>query len=211
MTVRCRIKICGVTRPEDAVMAAEAGADAIGLVFHPPSRRCVSEAQAARIVAALPPLVSAVGLFLDADAAQVRRVRSAVPLDLLQFHGNESAAFCEQFGDRYIKAVGMAGGDAWAVAREHPAAAGLLLDGHPPGAAGGSGEAFDWHQSLPAEPRIIVAGGLRVDNVAEAVEAIRPWGVDCSSGVESAPGIKDRRSIAAFIEEVYRVERHPGD
>ncbi|WP_041382438.1 phosphoribosylanthranilate isomerase [Spiribacter curvatus] len=209
--MRCRVKICGVTTPEDAVMAAEAGADAIGLVFHPPSRRCVTVDQAARIVASLPPMVTAVGLFLDADAERVRDVISQVALDLLQFHGSETPGFCERFGHRYLKAIGMAGGDPWAVARDHPQAAGLLLDGHPPGAAGGSGEAFDWGQPLPGSHRIIVAGGLRVDNVAQAVQTIRPWGVDCSSGVESSPGIKDRRLVAAFIEEVHRVQRYSGD
>lgn len=211
MNVRCRVKICGVTRPDDAAMVAAAGADAIGLVFHEPSPRCVSLEQAGAIVAALPPMVTAVGLFLDADADAVARVLSTVSLDLLQFHGTEPAGFCERFGHRYIKAIGMAGGDPWAVADEHPRAAGLLLDGHPPGAAGGSGEAFDWGRPLPDSHPIIVAGGLRVDNVADAVQTTRPWGVDCSSGVESAPGIKDRRSVAAFIEEVYRVQRHSGD
>ena len=208
--MRTRVKICGVTRPEDAIAAAECGADAIGLVFHPTSPRCVDIDAARRITAALPALVSAVGLFLDADAARVGEVNAALPLDILQFHGSEPAAFCEQFGMRYIKAVGMAGGDPEAVARAHPNAAALLVDGHPPGAAGGSGQAFDWGRALPASHRIIVAGGLDAANVAEAIRSTTPWGVDCSSGVESAPGIKDRRRVAAFIDEVYRVERHPG-
>ncbi len=208
--MRTRIKICGITRAEDGVAAAELGADAIGLVFHQGSRRYVDVAEARHIVEALPPLVTAVGLFLDADESFVSDVTAGVPLDLLQFHGNESAAFCERFGYRYLKAVGMAGGDPRAVAEAHPRASGLLLDGHPPGAAGGSGESFDWGRELPDSHRIIVAGGLRADNVAEAIRSTTPWGVDCSSGVESAPGIKDRRRVAAFIEEVYRVERHSG-
>mgnify|MGYP001042430741 CR=1 FL=1 len=206
--MRTRIKICGVTRPEDGVTAAESGADAIGLVFYPKSPRAVSVAQAQAIVDALPPLVSAVGLFLDAQASDIEHISANVALDLLQFHGHESAQFCEQFQRRYIKAIGMAGGDPWAVAREHPNASGLLLDGHAPGAAGGSGEHFDWGQALPSSHRIIVAGGLGAHNVANAVELTQPWGVDCSSSVESAPGIKDGRKIAAFSEEVYRVQRH---
>lgn len=203
--MRTRIKICGITRPEDGVMAAEQGADAIGLVFYPPSVRHVEIEQAAEIAAAIPPLVSVVGLFLDASAAQVEDVLSAVPIDLLQFHGGESAEFCQQFSRRYIKSVGMAGGDPAAVAAEHPRALALLLDGHAPGAAGGSGHAFDWGRKLPVSHRIILAGGLHPENVREAIETIRPWAVDCSSGVESAPGIKDSSKIAAFTKEVHRV------
>ena len=206
--MRTRIKICGVTRPEDGQAAADNGADAIGLVFYPKSPRAVSVAQAQAIVRALPPLVSVVGLFLDAEADEVTQITRNVALDLLQFHGHESASFCEHFQRRYIKAIGMAGGDAWAVAQEHPHAAGLLLDGHAPGAAGGSGEHFDWDQALPVSHRIIVARGLGAHNVAQAIEQTQPWGVDCSSSVESAPGIKDGRKIAAFSEEVYRVQRH---
>lgn len=203
--MRTRIKICGITRPEEGVMAAEQGADAIGLVFYPPSPRHVSLTQAAAIAAVVPPLVSVVGLFLDASAEQVDAVLSAVSIDLLQFHGGESAQFCEQFGRRYIKSVGMAGGDPAEVAAAHPRALALLLDGHAPGAAGGSGDVFDWGRKLPTSHRIIVAGGLRPDNVVQAVKMIRPWGVDCSSGVESSPGIKDSSKLAAFTEEVHRV------
>ncbi|MDR9432406.1 MAG: phosphoribosylanthranilate isomerase [Spiribacter sp.] len=203
--MRTRIKICGIMRPEDAVIAADCGADAIGLVFHAASPRAIDVEKAQQIIAALPSLVSVVGLFLDAEAVKVNRILEQVALDTLQFHGHESAGFCEQFGRRYIKAVGMAGGDPWAVAQDHPHASGLLLDGHAPGAAGGSGEPFDWGQDLPTSHRIIVAGGLGPHNVAEAVRLTQPWGVDCSSSVESAPGIKDGRKIAAFSEEVYRV------
>ncbi len=206
--MRTRIKICGVTRPDDAVMVAEAGADAIGLVFHDASPRAVTVAQARAVIEALPALVNAVGLFLDADPERVKAILTEVPLDLLQFHGSEPAADCERHGRRYIKAIGMAGGDPWAVAAEHPRASALLLDGHAPGAAGGSGEAFDWGRELPTSHRIIIAGGLGPDNVARAVGQTRPWGVDCSSAVESSPGIKDDRKVSAFCEEVQRVERH---
>lgn len=190
------------------MLAADAGADAIGLVFHDPSPRAVSPERAREVIAALPPLVAAVGLFLDAEPKTVRDILDAVPLDVLQFHGNEPADYCTSFGRRYMKSVGMAGGDPWAVAAAHPRASALLLDGHAPGAAGGSGQVFDWGQSLPTSHRIIIAGGLGPDNVAEAVEKTRPWGVDCSSAVETAPGIKDGRKVAAFSEEVYRVQRH---
>jgi len=206
--VRTRIKICGITRVEDAIAAAEAGADAIGLVFYPKSPRYVSPALAREIIAALPVLTSSVGLFMDADADWVEGVLEAVPLDALQFHGSETAADCERYGRRYIKAVGMSGGDAHAVAAAHPNAAALLLDGHAPGQAGGSGETFDWRQPAPESHRVIVAGGLNADNVAQAVRDMHPWGVDCSSGVESAPGIKERRKLVAFSKEVYRVERN---
>lgn len=206
--MRTRIKICGITRVDDAIAAAEAGADAIGLVFYPKSPRYVTPEAAVEIIAALPVLTTSVGLFMDAEPDWVARVLQTVPLDALQFHGNESAAECERYGRRYIKAVGMAGGDAHAVAAAHPRAAALLLDGHAPGLAGGSGETFDWQQPVPETHRVIVAGGLKADNVAQAVQALHPWGVDCSSGVESKPGIKDRRKLVAFSKEVYRVERH---
>lgn len=205
--MRTRIKICGITQPEDGAAAAALGADAIGLVFHPPSPRAVDIGRARRIVDALPPFVCVVALFLDATADAVEEVVGALPVDLLQFHGHETAAFCTGFGRRYIKSVGMAGGDPDAAAAAHPAAAGLLLDGHAPGAAGGSGERFDWGRQLPAGRPLILAGGLTPENVGEAVRQAGPWGVDVSSGVESAPGIKDHQRIAAFIDEVNRVQR----
>ena len=208
--MRTRIKICGVMRPEDGVLAAEAGADAIGLVFYDRSPRYVSPERACKIIASLPPLVTAVGLFMDSEPDGVARVLDQVPLDLLQFHGAESAPDCERHGRRYIKAVGMAGGDPWAVAKQHPNALALLLDGHAPGAAGGSGQVFNWSQALPSSHRIIIAGGLGAGNVAEAIRQTHPWGVDCSSAVESSPGVKNGRKVAAFCEEVHRVERHTG-
>jgi phosphoribosylanthranilate isomerase len=196
-----RIKCCGMTRVEDAVLAAELGADAIGLVFTARSRRRVDIAQARAIVRALPPLVTTVALFMDEDAAFVDEVIAAVQPHLLQFHGAERDAWCAQFGRPYIKAVAMGeGSEALPRLRAFPGAAGLLLDGHGLGEAGGSGKAFDW-SLMPrdlAQP-LILAGGLHPGNVAEAIRIARPWGVDVSSGIESAPGIKDPARMRAFI------------
>jgi phosphoribosylanthranilate isomerase len=200
---RTRIKICGITRVEDALACAELGADAIGLVFYPPSPRAVSLAQARAIVAALPPFVSTVALFVDPDAAEVGAVLDAVRPDLLQFHGRETPDFCAGFGVRYLKALPVeAGCDLVQSAAVHAAAAGLLLDTPTP-AHGGSGTVFDWHLIPPAlRPRCVLAGGLHPGNVASAIRQIRPWAVDVSSGVEAGKGIKDADKVAAFIEEV---------
>lgn len=205
--MRTRVKICGLTREEDVIAAVEAGADAIGLVFHQASPRAVSISQAADLCRRVPAFVTVVGLFLDEDAAWMEEVLSAVPLDLLQFHGTESPAYCQSFGRRYIKALGMAGdGSVAAAVSEHGRAAGFVLDGHAPGEQGGSGRSFDWSRAarLGAGPWIL-AGGLRAENVAEAVTAARPYAVDVSSGVEQSPGIKDPDKIIAFIKEVSRV------
>lgn len=199
-----RIKCCGMTRVGDALLAAQLGADAIGLVFTARSKRQVTLAQAHEIVAALPPLVASVALFMDDEASLVRQVLDVVRPTLLQFHGNEGDAWCAQFGQPFLKAVAMGEGAA-ALPRlqQYPHAAGLLLDGHAAGAVGGSGQTFDW-SLLPrglAQP-LILAGGLRADNVGEAVRAVRPWAVDVASGVESAPGIKDPARLQAFIRAV---------
>lgn len=208
--MRTRIKICGITRPEDGAAAARLGADAVGLVFYSGSPRYLELAAAREIVAALPPLVSVVALFLDAAEDEVGRVLSELEVDLLQFHGRESAEFCESFGRRYLKALPMgAGGDPLAVAAAHPRALGFLLDSNAPGERGGHGRTFDWDRAPAALGRPwLLAGGLAPDNVAEAVRRLRPYGVDVSSGVESAPGIKDADKMAAFISEVYRAGQH---
>lgn len=208
---RTRIKICGITRPEDGRAAARLGADAIGLVFHAPSARCVEIGQAADIVAALPPFVTPVALFLDPEPAQVHEVLARVPVEMLQFHGNESAAYCASFGRPYIKAVGMGGSgqaDPRTAFGHWPDARAILVDSHAPGQAGGSGKGFDWTR-LPLERgfRLILAGGLDADNVASAIATARPDAVDVSSGVESAQGIKDPSRMQAFIEEVRRGDR----
>jgi len=199
-----RIKCCGMTRVGDALLAARLGADAIGLVFTARSKRQVTLAQAREIVAALPPFVATVALFMDDDADRVRQVIDEVQPSLLQFHGGETDGWCMQFGRPFLKAIAMGeGAAALPRLREYPQAAALLLDGHGFGEAGGSGKAFDWSM-LPhelAQP-VILAGGLHSGNVADAVRLLRPWAVDVASGVESSPGIKDPDKLAAFIRAV---------
>ena len=202
-----RIKICGITREQDALAAAAAGADAIGLVFYAPSPRAVDAAQAARIVAALPPFVTTVGLFVDAEPAAVRAVLAEVPLDLLQFHGEESDDYCRQFGRPYLKAVRVRSADQLQdVAAQWPGAAGILLDSYKPGVPGGTGEVFDW-RLVPRERdwNLVLAGGLAAGNVRQAIDEMQPWAVDVSGGVEAANGIKDVAKINAFVQEVKRV------
>jgi phosphoribosylanthranilate isomerase len=206
--MRTRVKICGITRAEDARMAAELGADAIGLIFYARSSRAVTPEQARGILRGLPPFVSVVGLFVDPGPGQVEEALAAVRLDALQFHGDECPAECGIFGVPYLKAVPMATTtNVAAYAASYPDAAGFVLDSHGGGRTGGTGESFDWD----AYPRdldrpLILAGGLSPENVARAVEQTRPYAVDVSSGVESAPGIKDATRLASFIEEVRRVD-----
>ncbi|MDX1655886.1 MAG: phosphoribosylanthranilate isomerase [Candidatus Competibacteraceae bacterium] len=205
---RTRIKVCGITRPEDGRAAAGLGVDAIGLVFYPKSSRLVDIPAALRIIEALPPFVTTVGLFLDAPGEEIQGLVEQVPLDILQFHGSETPDFCACFGRPYLKAVPMGGmADVADYARRFHTAQGLLLDSHGGGRSGGSGEVFDWNLIPPGVTKpLILAGGLDPDNVAEAVAAFRPYGVDVSSGVESARGIKDPQRIAAFLRGVERGE-----
>ncbi len=201
---RTRVKICGITRAEDAREASVGGADAIGLVFYPPSPRHVSTGIAAAIVASTGCFVSTVGLFVDPDADDVRRTLDRVRLDRLQFHGDESEAFCSQFGVPYIKALrAKPGADFVGLASAYSSAAGILLDSYKPGVAGGTGEVFDW-ENIPPQLRasIILAGGLNSENVAAAIQKIHPDAVDVSGGVESSPGVKSAQKIRAFIEAV---------
>lgn len=198
-----RVKICGITRVEDGLAAAAAGADAIGLVFAASPRRVTAD-QACAIVAALPPFLKVVGLFVDAPAASVREVLGRVPLDLLQFHGRETPDDCRIFGRPYIKAISMRDDvDVVGVASRYADAAGLLFDGFHPQLAGGSGQVFDWTR-IPRDldRPVILAGGLTPENVARAIQAARPYAVDVSSGVERDKGIKDAAKIAAFIRHV---------
>ncbi len=207
--MRTRVKICGVTRPQDAVTAAHAGADAIGLVFYAASPRAVEIDQAKEIISALPPFVTTVGLFVDAREQFIREVIEAIPLDLLQFHGDEPPGECRRYGKPYLKALRMREQtNVVAAAKQYYDAAGLLLDTYKAGMPGGTGETFDW-QLVPAELNkpVILAGGLNPDNVAEAISLSQPYGVDVSGGVESQKGIKDPYKINAFMAEVERVGR----
>jgi len=201
--MRTRIKICGITRPGDAVAAAQAGADAIGLVFYPPSPRFLNVERAREIRDALPPFVQAVALFVNPDAAQVAQVIGRVHPALLQFHGEETPDFCGQFGLPYVKACRVGQGvDLLKYLRPFSAASGWLLDAHVE-EYGGVGASFDW-SLVPArlERPLVLSGGLTQHNVGEGLRRVRPWAVDVSSGVESSKGIKDAAKIAAFIAEV---------
>jgi phosphoribosylanthranilate isomerase len=198
------VKICGITRIEDAHVAARAGAHAIGLVFHPPSPRDVTPDRARAIALALPPFVTPVGLFVDAPVERVRDTIRQVPLQLLQFHGHEPAEYCGAFGLPYIKAVRVTEDvDLVQCALAYRDAKGLLLDAYVAGVAGGTGTVFDW-RLIPARLPlpVILSGGLDPDNVTEAVRTVRPWAVDVSSGVEAGRGIKDPAKIAAFMAGV---------
>ena len=204
--VSTRIKVCGITSVEDACVAVAAGADAIGLVFYAKSPRYVTPEQAAAIARAVGPFVTTVGLFVDAGRSEMEEVLAQVPLQLLQFHGNESAAFCASFQRPFIKALRMAEGvEVSAVEHEfaQAGASGLLLDSYNPGAPGGTGEVFGWER-IPAirQLPLILAGGLSPENVAAAVKQVQPYAVDVSSGVEIAPGRKDSAKITAFVQAV---------
>lgn len=203
---RIRVKICGITRPEDALAAAEAGADAIGLVFHPDSPRYVTVDQATRIAAVVPPFITVVALLVNADDALVEAVMHHVRPGLLQFHGDEDEVACARYDMPFIKAIRMAPGlDPAEAATRFPTARGLLMDAWSPAAYGGTGEQFDWNR-LPATlgKPLILAGGLKPDNVARAAAQVQPWAVDVSGGVETAPGIKDAGKIRTFIDNLNR-------
>lgn len=206
--MRTRIKICGMTRVEDALAAAQLGVDAVGLVFYEKSPRHVSIEQAQQICQALPGFVTTVALFLNPDESLVKQVLAKVSIDLLQFHGKESVDFCESFQRPYIKALGVSGvDDLQALCQPYVSARGILLDSHGQGDAGGTGETFDWSKIPPSlRQRIILAGGLKPDNVAAAIEQIQPYGVDLSSGVETAPGIKDSELMRHLVEQVKQVD-----
>ncbi len=201
--MRTRIKICGITRPQDAVAAARAGADAIGFVFYPPSPRFVSLERAIELRDALPPFVQTVALFVNPERRQVEEVLERVRPSMLQFHGEEAASFCAAFEVPWIKACRVKEGvDLLEYFRAYPGAAGWLVDTFVDG-YGGAGQRFDW-SLVPAERErpLILSGGLAQDNVRQAIRTLKPWAVDVSSGVESAKGIKDAAKIAAFIQEV---------
>jgi len=207
--MRTRIKICGFTQVDDAVAAAHLGVDAIGLVFYPPSPRNVDIEQAIEIVKALPAFVSVVALFVDEQESKIRQVLSEVAIDCIQFHGDESPEACRLYKKPFMKAIRMkAELDVKQLASQYHDAAAILLDAYHPGIKGGSGRQFDWNLipddcSLP----VILAGGLQVDNAKQAVQAVKPYALDVSSGVESSKGVKDVAKMAAFIQEIKEGDR----
>ncbi len=201
---RTRVKICGLTSTEDALFAVNCGADAIGLVFYEPSPRHVSIDQAWSIAESIPAFVTKTALFVNPDVEYVKTVLSAVKIDLLQFHGDESPEFCEQFGLTYIKAVRMREGiDLVALEARYSSSAGLLLDAYKEGIPGGTGEQFDW-ASIPSDiaKRIILAGGLKAENVQQAIQQVAPWALDVSGGVEASKGVKSAEKIQKFMQQV---------
>lgn len=203
-----RIKICGITRMEDVLDAVQSGADALGLVFYDKSPRNVTVQQAVQLTEVIFPFVTLVGLFVNASAETVREVLKLVPLDVLQFHGEEKPEFCAQFGRPYLKAIRVkAGVDLVQYAADYEGAQGLVLDAFVDGTHGGTGAAFDWSLiPLDLPLPVILSGGLHAGNVAEAIRKVRPYAVDVSSGVEASKGIKDAAKIAAFIKAVNKID-----
>jgi phosphoribosylanthranilate isomerase len=206
--MRTRVKICGITRPEHAAAAAEAGADAIGLIFYPPSPRCVDAERAAEIAAAVGPFVARVAVFVNPDPLDVARLIERVPLELLQFHGEETPEFCAQFGLPYLKAARVVPGfDLLKYFAGFGAAAGWLLDAFREREYGGTGEQFDWSLIPERAGRpLVLSGGLTASNVGEAIRRVCPWAVDVSTGVEGSRGVKDVRLIRRFMEAVRSAE-----
>jgi len=203
-TMRTRVKICGITRIEDAAAAVQCGADALGLVFYPRSQRFVGVEHAREIAESVAPFVTVVGLFVNASADTIRRTIAEVPLGLLQFHGDEDNAACNSFGLPFIKSIAVREGvDVLSLMVRYPDAAGFLLDAWQPQSHGGGGETFDWQRVPESSPGpLILAGGLTPENVTTAINAARPYAVDVSSGVESRKGIKSAAKIAAFMQGV---------
>ncbi|MCA6062622.1 phosphoribosylanthranilate isomerase [Thalassolituus marinus] len=208
---RTRIKICGLTRAEDAVAAVKAGADAVGLVFYAPSPRAVDIETARAVIEAVPAFVSVTALFVNPEPAEVQKVLDSVRIDLLQFHGDEEDDFCSQFKHPYIKAIRVRqASDVVASCMRFPGALAILLDSYKPGVPGGTGETFDWSLVPDELPKpIILAGGLTTENLALGISTVKPFAVDVSGGVEASKGIKDHGKITEFVNEVYRVDQQP--
>jgi len=205
---RTRVKFCGLTRAGDVRLACELGVDALGFVLAPRSPRHLDAGELAGLRAAVSPLVDVVALFMDPAAGEVLDAMRRLRPTLLQFHGSEEDSFCRSFGLPFLKSLPMAGGaeEALAVSKRYPSALAFLLDAHGPGEAGGTGRSFDWSAApRPARP-VFLAGGLAPGNVGDAIRALRPYAVDVSSGIESAPGLKDGERMQAFLEEVRRVD-----
>ena len=209
---RTRVKICGITSAQDAEIAVAAGADAIGLVFYPPSPRYVSIEQASEICRGLPAFVTVVALTVDLPAGEVDELLNRLPIDVLQFHGDESPEHCAKFGKPYLKALRIRPGmDIDGEIRRYSEANSVLLDAYRKGVPGGTGECFDW-ELIPEQhrSRIVLAGGLSPDNVAGAIAAIRPYAVDVSGGVEREPGVKDEQKVQAFMQQVLKANHGDG-
>jgi phosphoribosylanthranilate isomerase len=203
LSYRTRVKICGITRVADALDAIALGADALGFVFYAPSPRAVSAQTVQNIVAQLPPFVSTVGLFVDATPQEVQSVLAQVPLSLLQFHGDETNEYCQQFGVPWIKALRMEpDSDILAKIAEYPQAQGILLDAWHPHLKGGTGQTFDWRHWPQCNKALILAGGLTPENVTEAIHFTKPYAVDVSGGVEASKGIKEFTLLQAFMAGV---------
>jgi len=201
---RTRVKICGLTNVDDALMVAQSGADAIGLVFYEPSPRHVEIDQACLIAKALPAFVTKTALFVNPDVDYVKAVLEQVQIDLLQFHGDETPEFCEQFNLPYMKAVRMqASTNLNALAEQYALSCGILLDAYKPGVPGGTGEQFNWNwvPKTLSKP-IILAGGLTADNISQAIQAVKPWAVDVSGGVEASKGLKSSEKVTLFMQQV---------
>lgn len=208
--MRTRIKFCGLTRPGDVRLAVELGVDAIGFIFAKRSKRRLEEEQIEGLRQACPPLVSVIALFMDNTGVEVSSAIRSLSPGLLQFHGNENDTFCRSFGLPFIKSLPMGEGalDPIQAIKRYPSAAAFLLDGHRPGEPGGHGEKFDWTIIPTLSKPFFLAGGLTPANVAQAIKIGRPYAVDVSSGIESAPGIKDGEKMAQFVEEVRSADRN---
>lgn len=207
--MRTRVKICGFTQVQDAVIAAKLGSDAIGLVFYASSPRNVSIEKASEIISALPAFVTVVALFVDEQEPQIRKVLNQIPIDCIQFHGDEPADACRIYNRPYIKAIRMKQGlDVLATAMQYYDASALLLDAYHPGVKGGSGSQFDWDLIPDDCPLpVILAGGLQVENVKQAIKTVRPYALDISSGVEIAKGLKGATKMTAFFQKINESDR----
>ena len=201
--MRTRVKICGITRRQDAQFAASIGVDAIGLVFYPPSPRAVTIQQAQEIVTGLPPFISIVALFVNAKSEEVAQCLNRIPVDILQFHGDETPSYCAQFSSPYMKAIRMKEGVSLShMAKDYSLASALLLDSYQAGVPGGTGKTFDWSMITDIDKPFILAGGLSVDNVTNAIQQASPYAVDVSGGVEYDKGLKDKIKMQEFMQEV---------
>lgn len=201
--MRTRVKICGITRRQDAEFSIEMGADALGLVFYSPSPRAVTLAQAKEIIVGIPPFISLVALFVDAEVDEVKACLDTLPIAVLQFHGNETPSYCEQFNLPYMKAIRMRDDiDLKAEVKRYQSASAILVDSYQSGVPGGTGQVFNWSLIKDIDKPLILAGGLDAGNVAMAIEKVKPYAVDVSGGVELAKGIKDKQKISSFMQEV---------